>query len=399
MPVIEIRPDVYWIGVNDRTTDLFESLWPITQGGVAYNAYLVNDDKKAIVDTAKSFKANEFIRQIEEITDVTQIDYVVINHMEPDHSGTLDMLKRIAPQATFVGTQKTKDELEAFYGITERVQVVQDGETLSLGKRTLKFISTPMVHWPETMMTYETTHKILFSGDGFGGFGAHRGGIFDDECADIQLYARETLRYFTNIVAKFSGMVLKAIDKLADTPLDIVAPSHGLVWRKDPGRIVSLYRKWAKYATEKAENEIILIYGSMYGNTEAMVSAVAQGIAQTCVPLEILDASRTHVSYILPYLWTRSGVVIGAPTYDAGLFPPVAHALDTAVRKGVRNKRVLRFGSYGWSGGAQREIEKIMEAAKWELIDSFEFNGRPTKEDLRRGTNIGKKFAETILHS
>jgi flavorubredoxin len=399
MPVIEIRPDVYWIGVNDRTTDLFESLWPITQGGVAYNAYLVNDDKKAIVDTAKSFKANEFIRQIEEITDVTQIDYVVINHMEPDHSGTLDMLKRIAPQATFVGTQKTKDELEAFYGITERVQVVRDGETLSLGKRTLKFISTPMVHWPETMMTYETTHKILFSGDGFGGFGAHRGGIFDDECADIQLYARETLRYFTNIVAKFSGMVLKAIDKLADTPLDIVAPSHGLVWRKDPGRIVSLYRKWAKYATEKAENEIILIYGSMYGNTEAMVSAVAQGIAQTCVPLEIFDASRTHVSYILPYLWTRSGVVIGAPTYDAGLFPPVAHALDTAVRKGVRNKRVLRFGSYGWSGGAQREIEKIMEAAKWELIDSFEFNGRPTKEDLRRGTNIGKKFAETILHS
>jgi flavorubredoxin len=396
MPVVEIKPDVYWIGVNDRTTDLFESLWPITQEGVAYNAYLINDEKKAIIDTAKSLKANEFLDQIEEVTDLSKIDYVIINHMEPDHSGTLSALKRLAPQIVFIGTQKTKEELEAFYGIRDNIKVVQDGETLSLGKRTLRFVWTPMVHWPETMMTYETSDAILFSGDGFGGFGAHRGGIYDDECADIDHYVKETLRYFTNIVAKFSAMVLKAIDKLADTPINIVAPSHGLIWRRDPQRVINLYRKWGEYATGKTENAITLIYGSMYGNTELMVNAVAQGIAQTCVPLEIFNAARTHISYILPYLWTRSGVVIGTPTYDAGIFAPVGHILDTAVRKGIKHKKVLRFGSYGWAGGAQREIEKIIEAAKWDLFDSLEFNGRPTEGDLKKGVELGRTFAEAI---
>jgi len=396
MPVIEIKPDVYWVGVNDRTTDLFESMWPITGEGVAYNAYLLRDEKKAIIDTVKSFKAHEFLQHVEELAGISQIDYVIINHMEPDHSGTLQVLKRIAPQVTFVGTQKTKEELEAFYGIRENVKVVQDGETLSLGRRTLRFISTPMVHWPETMMTYETTHGVLFSGDGFGGFGAHRGGIFDDECADIDHYVKETLRYFTNIVAKVSPMVLKAIEKLADTPITIVAPSHGIVWRRDPSRIVDLYRRWAGYANGKTENAITLIYGSMYGNTEVMVNAVAEGIARACVPLEIFDAARTHATYIIPSLWTRLGVVIGAPTYEAGLFPPVAHILDTAMRKGIRNKKVLRFGSYGWAGGAQREFEKIIEAARWELVDSLEFMGQPTKDDLKKGEELGEMFAQII---
>lgn len=396
MPVIEIKPDVYWIGVNDRITDLFESLWPITGEGVAYNAYLISDQKKAIIDSVKSFKGNEFLHQIEEIVDISQIDYIIINHMEPDHSGTLDTLQRVAPQITFLGTQKTKEELDAFYGIRKNVRVVHDGETLSLGRRTLRFISTPMVHWPETMMTHETSHGILFSGDAFGGFGAHRGGIFDDECADIDHYIRETLRYFTNIVAKFSGMVLKAIEKLADTPINVVAPSHGIVWRRDPSRIVDLYRKWAEYATGETKTAITLIYGSMYGNTEVMVNAVAQGIAPTCIPLDIFDAARTHASYIIPSLWTSSGVVIGAPTYDAGLFPPVAHVLDVAVRKGIRNKKVLRFGSFGWAGGAQREFEKIIESARWDLIDSFEFMGQPTKDDLKKGERLGQKSAEIL---
>lgn len=168
------------------------------------------------------------------------------------------------------------------------------------------------------------------------------------------------------------------------------------VWRKEPQRIIGLYKKWAEYATGKTENGITLLYGSMYGNTEAMVNAVAQGISRTCVPLEIFDGARTHASYVLPYLWTRLGVVIGAPTYDTRLFTPVAHILDMAVRKGIKNKKVLRFGSYGWVGGAQKEFEKIMEAAQWDLVDSFEFNGQPTKEDLKKGEELGRTFAEMI---
>jgi len=396
MPAVEIKPDVYWIGVNDRTTDLFEGLWPIEQEGVSYNAYLIDDEKKAIVDLAKSLKTDEFFDHIAEIVELSEIDYVVINHMEPDHTGVLRTLRKIAPDAIILGSAKTRAMLESFYGVTENVRVVEDGETLSLGRRTLQFFSTPFVHWPETMMTYETTHRILFSCDAFGGYGALRGAIFDDECTDPDFYQKESLRYYVNIVAKFSKPVLKAIGKLADVPVEIIAPSHGLIWREQPQLIVDLYQKWAEYATGETEAGITLIYGSMYGNTEAMMNAVAQGISRVGVPVEIFDAARTDVSYILPSLWTKAGVMVGAPTYEGTLFPPVAQALEMAVLKRVLNKKVAMFGSYGWSGGALGHLRKIIEPVKWELADSFEFVGKPTEEDLKRGEGFGARFAEVI---
>ena len=268
MPPVEIKPDIYWIGVNDRTTDLFEGLWPITQEGVSYNTYLINDEKKAIVDLTKALKTDEFFDQIDQVTDVSRLDYAIINHIEPDHSGVLRTLRRVVPNVTILGTEKSRVMLESFYGITEGVQVVQDGDTLSLGRHTLRFFSTPFVHWPETMMTYEAIECILFSCDAFGSYGALRGAIFDDECADLKFYTQEALRYFVNIVALFSGPVLKAIAKLADVPVSIIAPSHGLIWREKPQLIVDLYRQWAEYATGATEAGVTLIYGSMYGNTE-----------------------------------------------------------------------------------------------------------------------------------
>jgi len=396
MPPVEIKPDIYWIGVNDRTTDLFEGLWPITQEGVSYNAYLINDEKKALVDLAKGLKTDEFFDQIADVVDLSEIDYVMINHMEPDHTGVLRTLRRIAPGATILGSPKTKEMLESFYGITENVRVLRDGETLPLGRRTLQFFSTPFVHWPETMMTYETSHRILFSCDAFGGYGALRGAIFDDEYTDLGFYQKEALRYYVNIVAKFSKPVLRAIEKLADVPVEIIAPSHGLIWRKQPRLIVDLYRKWAEYAAGQTEAEITLIYGSMYGNTETMMNAVAQGISRVGVPLEIFDAARTHVSYILPSLWTRAGVMVGAPTYEGALFPPVAQVLEMAALKRVLNKKVAMFGSYGWSGGALKHLKKIIEPVKWELVDSLEFVGKPTDEDLKKGEEFGARFAEVI---
>jgi len=399
MATIEIKPDVYWIGVNDRTTDLFEGLWPITQEGISYNAYFINDQKKAIIDLTKSPKADEFFAQIDEIADISQLDYIIINHMEPDHTGVVQTMRKIAPRATILGSEKTVQMLASFFGITEGVQAVQDGQTLSLGKKTLQFFSTPFVHWPETMMTYETTHKILFSCDGFGGYGALRGAIFDDQCNDPDFYEQEALRYYANIVARFSRNVTNAINKLQDLSISIVAPSHGLIWRKQPERIIELYKRWASYAAGETEAGVTLVYGSMYGNTEAMMNAVAQGISRSGLPLEIFDAARTHTSYILPSLWTKRGVMIGAPTYETTLFPPVAHCLAIAVHKGVRNKKAALFGSYGWSGGAEKEIKRIIEPAKWEVVDSFEFIGAPTKEDLQRGEAFGAAFAERIQGS
>jgi anaerobic nitric oxide reductase flavorubredoxin len=397
MPPVEIRPDIHWIGVNDRTTDLFEGLWPITQEGVSYNVYLIDDEKKATIDLAKSVKTDDVLDQVDQLIDLEQLDYVIINHMEPDHSGMLRTIHRMAPQATLVCNQKARDMLESFYGITERVQVVEDGDTLELGKHTLKFFMTPFVHWPETMMTYEVDNQVLFSCDAFGGYGALRGGIFDDQCIAPAFYEKEALRYYVNIVALFSTAVLRAINKLADLPVSIVAPSHGLIWRQDPMRIVSLYKKWAEYAGGPGDPGVTLIYGSMYGNTEEMMDAVAQGISQAGLPVEIYDAAHTHASYILPSLWTRNGVMVGAPTYEGGLFPPVAQALEIASHKKIRNKKAARFGSYGWSGGAGRVFERIVDPLKWEIVESFEFVGAPTEAELQEGAAFGARFAKQLI--
>lgn len=396
MPVREIRPGIFWIGVNDRTTDLFEGFWPITQEGVTYNSYLVRGEKTAIIDLAKSIKGDEFLAQIEEVTEVSKIDYIVINHMEPDHTGLLRMFRRLAPQAVILGSAKTRDMLRGFFSVTEKVHAVADGEILSLGGPTLRFLSTPFLHWPETIMTYEESQKVLFSCDAFGGYGAIRGGIFDDECAHPEFYEREALRYYANIVANYSSRVLDAIGKAASLPVEIVAPSHGLVWRRDPQRIVNLYRKWAECASGKTEPAVTVIYGSMYGNTERMMNAVATGISQAGVSLEVFDVARTNVSYILPSLWTNTGVMIGAPTYEVKVFPPMAGVLTMAVNKRIFNRKAAFFGSYGWSGGALKEVKKIIEPAKWDLGETLEFIGSPRAEDLKRGEEFGRKFAESI---
>ncbi len=396
MPAIEIRPGIYWIGVNDRTTDLFEGYWPIIPEGVSYNAYIVRGERTALIDMAKGFKTDEFLAQIADVTDLRELDYIVINHMEPDHTGILSVLRQLAPRAVILGTAKTVEMVAAFYHITDNVRAVADGETLPLGPHTLQFIHTPFVHWPETMMTYEVTQRVLFSCDGFGGYGALQGGIFDDQYADLSFYEREALRYYVNIIAVFSRPVLRALEKLDRVPVDVVAPSHGLIWRKRPERIVELYRRWAGYATGAGEPGIVLLYGSMYGNTEKMMNAVAQGASRAGIPVEVYDVARTHVSYILPALWIYRGIIVGAPTYEGGLFPPMAHTLDVAARKKVQNRRAAYFGSYGWGGGGEQEFRRLAEAMKWEILETFAFRGGPTVEDLRKGEALGERFARAV---
>ena len=396
MPAVEIKPGIFWIGVNDRTTDLFEGIWPITDEGVTYNSYLINDEKKVIIDLSKAIKSDVFFDNVTELIELSRLDYIVINHMEPDHTGVFQMFRKIAPHVTILGTAKTKEMLKNFYGITENVRAIEDGETLSLGKYQLKFFNTPFVHWPETMMTLEEKTGILFSCDGFGSYGALQGSIFDDQCENIDFYKREALRYYVNIVGKFSGPVLKAIEKLPAEEVKVVAPSHGLVWRKFPAEIISLYRKWAEYASGSGDIGVTLLYGSMYGNTEIMMNAVAQGISAEGVPVEIFDVARTHTSYMLPSLWTKAGVMVGAPTYEGACFPPMVHAVSMAIRKRVLNKKLTIFGSYGWSGGALRELKRIVEPGKWELLDSYVFLGKPDSEDLKKGEEFGRNFARAL---
>ncbi|MEJ2306057.1 MAG: FprA family A-type flavoprotein [candidate division WOR-3 bacterium] len=396
---VEIKSDIYWIGVDDRTTDLFEGLWPITKEGISYNSYFIRDEKNAIIDLAKSIKGDELFENIGDLTDLTEIDYIVINHMEPDHSGIIRTFRKISPETVILGSKRTKDMLEDFYGIKNKVEVVNDGDEISLGEKTLRFFSTPMVHWPETIMTYEVSNKILFSCDAFGSYGSLGGSLFDDECENLNFYKQEAVRYYVNIIAKFSKMVLKALDKLQNVPVKVIAPSHGRIWKANPKEILNIYENLANLADKEGEPGVTLIYGSMYGNTENMMNAVAQGISRSGISLKIFDVSHTHVSYILPSLWMKNGVMIGAPTYEAGLFPTMGDVLRMAELKRITNKKFAMFGSYGWSGGALKEIKNIVGSVKWDLTDSFEFKGGPTKEELKKGEEFGRKFGELIKNS
>lgn len=242
-------------------------------------------------------------------------------------------------------------------------------------------------------MTYEVSQRVLFSCDAFGSYGALQGAVFDDQCRDLSFYEEQALRYYANIVALFARPVVRAIEKLADVRIDVVAPSHGLIWRKSPTRIVDLYAKWANYALEGPEVGVTLLYGTMYGNTEEMVEAVAAGVAKAGVQLDIYDVRHIHASYILPSLYTRSGVLVGAPTYEGELFPPMAHVLDIAARKRIRDRKLAYFGSFGWSGGARREITKRAEDLNWELTEAWEFQGGPTHSELAKGEELGYRFA------
>ena len=396
---IEMQPGVHWIGVNDRTTDLFEGMWPIRREGVSYNSYAIRDEKNVLVDLAKAFKTDEFIARVGEIFDVGAIDYIVINHTEPDHTGALPILCRLSPQARIKASAKAKEILEDFYGLGDRVDVVVDGDELDIGSRKLKFYNTPLLHWPDTIMTWDPAGGILFSCDAFGGYGALPGAIFDDSCESGDFYREEALRYYANIVSLFSPVVTKTIERLSGLGLDMrmIAPSHGLVWRKNPLEIVELYRKWASWFSGEPETGVTLLYGSMYGNTENYMNAVARGLASLGVPVNIFDVARTHSSYILPSILRYRGVLVGAPTYEAGLFPPMAHQLDMVERKKIRNRVCGIFGSRLWSGGAQKEFAGLAEQLKWTVAGSREFHGGHGADLAADGFAFGREFGQAIL--
>jgi flavorubredoxin len=338
----------------------------------------------------------EFVTQLEDLVPLEKIDFVVVNHMEPDHTGALRTLIKKAPQVQIIGTAKTRDMLREFYGITENVRAVADGETIDLGHHTLRFVVAPFLHWPETMMTYEEKEQILFSCDAFGSYGALNGSIFDDLVDDLNWYEQEALRYYTNIVAIFPKPVRKALEKLANVPVQILAPSHGLVWRKDPKRIIDLYDRWSNLATEPADPGVTMIYASMYGNSEAVMEAVAQGVVDAGLPLKIFNISKTPMSYILPHLLTRNGVLIGAPTYEGGLFPEMAAAMRVAEGKRMYNRKAAYFGSHAWAGGAEREFRALAQELQWEVLDTFNFVGTPSREELTKAREFGRTFASKL---
>ncbi len=361
---VNLAENIYFLGYNDRRTHLFENIWPIPHG-ISYNSYLLVDEKIALVDTVERSFIDEYLDNIEEIIGDRPVDYLIINHMEPDHSGALKAIVQKYPNITLVGNKKTFGFVESFYMTPENVLVVHDNHRLELGKFVIQFQTIPMVHWPETMVSYEETNKILFSGDAFGSYGTLDGGVFDDEI-NLEFYEIEVMRYFTNIVGKYCPHTQRAIQKLAPLDIKMIGATHGPVWRSDLSWILNKYNKWSSYDLEKG---VVIVYGSMYGNTQKMAEVIARRIAERGIKnIRVYDASKTHSSYIINDIFKYKGFIVGSAAYNNAMFPNVEILLSTIGHMAPKNHYLGIFGNYSWNGGGVKNLMTFAEDIKWELV-------------------------------
>lgn len=364
---VEINDFISYVGVNDRETELFENLWPLEKG-VAYNSYLIKGEKTALLDTVKITKVEEFKEKLAEALDGKDLDYLVIHHMEPDHSGSIATIKSLYPNVKIVGNKKTTEFLSDFYSIKDDIIEIEDGQTLDLGSKKLTFYMTPMVHWPESMVSYEETSGTLFSQDAFGSFGTLDGGIFDDEL-NFDFYESEARRYFSNIVGKFSRPVQNALKKLSGLEIKMICPTHGPIWRTKPEVIVNAYDSWSKHEVQEG---VVIVYGSMYGNTQQMADILARKLSQEGVrDIIVFDASKTHQSHILNEIWKYRGLILGSCTYNNAALPTMTSLISTLKANKLQNHTLGIFGNYSWSGGGVKDIKEFAEGEKFELLETI----------------------------
>ena len=401
---MKITEKIHYVGVNDRQKALFEGLWPLPNG-VSYNSYLISDTKVCLVDTVEVTFFSQFLENIREVIGDRPIDYVVINHMEPDHSGSLALLRKFYPDVRIIGNKKTFQMMQGFYAIgEENAQEVKQGDTLQLGDLTLQFVMTPMVHWPETMMTLcqasaeasEPAPTVLFSGDAFGCFGALNGGVVDTQI-NCDTFWLEMVRYYSNIVGKYGTPVQQALKKLQDVQVDYVCATHGPVWHDYVQKVVDLYDRLSRYETEPG---LVICYGTMYGNTERMAEIIAQAASQAGLKnIVVYNVSKTHHSYILRDIFRYRGLIVGAPTYNTGLYHEMDVLLSEIAGRDIKGDHLLGwFGSHSWASKAVSAIGKWNDERL-----HFQPVGEPV--DMKQGLTaevrqqceaLGKAMAEAL---
>ncbi len=363
---LEITKDVYYVGVNDRTKHLFENMWPLPHG-VSYNSYIVNDEKVALIDTVDVCYSNVFFRKIDSVLGDKQIDYLIVNHMEPDHSGSIEMIVSKYPNIKIVGNKRTNEMLKGYYGIIKNVVEIEDLNEISLGENKLKFYLTPMVHWPETMMTYMPNKKLLFSADAFGTFGSLDGGVLDSQLIP-EKYTDEMIRYYSNIVGKFGSPVQTALKKLSGVEIDVICSTHGPVWTEPDNisKVVGLYDKLSKY---EADNGLVIAYGSMYGNTEELADMIAQEAAINGVKEIVMhNVSKSHESDIIRDVFKFKGLIIGSPTYNNKLYPAVESLINSLQSRSIKNRYFGCFGGHSWSDATAKAFKSFADSMEFELV-------------------------------
>lgn len=354
-----VTDKILWVGASDRRLHLFENMFPIPDG-VAYNSYVIVDEKIAILDTADSSVTRQYQENLTAALAGRQPDYLVVNHMEPDHCADIAELAKLYPSMQIVGNQKTFGLMNQFYNmdLADRTLVVKEGDVLDLGEHKLNFVMAPMVHWPEAMMTFESTHGILFSADAFGSFGALDGSLFNDENRNPHGLHSEMRRYYSNIVGKYGMQVQSVLKKAAALDIKMICPLHGPVWREDLAWLLDKYQKWSSYTPE--ENTVAIFYGSMYGNTAEAADLLAGKLAEAGVKgVTVRDVSKTDVSYLISDVFRASHLVLASPTYNNGLYPKMANFIEDMKALNVQNRTVSIIENGSWapqSGKVMREM-------------------------------------------
>lgn len=389
---ITVSEGIYYVGVNDRRKNLFENNWPLPKG-VSYNSYLIRDRKNLLIDTIETGSNDNYLNNIERLLEGGKLDYLVVNHMEPDHSGLIGQVLAKYPDAKVVGNAQTGKILSHYFNIPEEsFHLVKDGDTLELGEHVLSFHLVPWVHWPETMVTYDQKSATLFSCDAFGGFGTLDGGIFDDQNDFEADYKGEMLRYYSNIVGKYSNMVQKALEKLKGIRINMIAPSHGLVWRKDPAKVVGLYDQWSKSIPEEG---VVIAFASMYGNTEQMADFIGKELGAKGIPVRIHDVSKTHVSYILQDIWKYKGLILGTCAYNTKMHPMMEHLCNEISLVSPKNKVLSVFGSSTWNGAGVKSLVKYAPEMGMEIKGApLEIMGGASYEKLCGAASV---FIENFM--
>ncbi|MDY4031740.1 MAG: FprA family A-type flavoprotein [Pyramidobacter sp.] len=395
LKAISVSDKIWWVGVNDRKTPLFENLWSLPYG-VSYNSYLIDDEKVALIDGVKAEFFGEYLERIQSIIGARPVDYLIVNHVEPDHSSAIRMLRQVYPNLAIVADKQALAFIGQFYGPSVNAKEVKDGETLTLGAHSLTFATIPMVHWPETMISFENSSGIAFTCDAFGSYGALNGGIFGDEL-DMHVYTSEARRYYATIVGRFSVNVQAALEKAAALPIKMICPSHGPVHRgAGVEKIVRLYDGMSRQETTQSA---VIVYGSMYGNTARMAECVADGLCGGGVAdVKVYDAGTADLSWIIRDAWRSRGLALLSCCYNMGMFPammPVVEKIDNCKLSG----RVLAVaGCYSWSKGAElKPLQALAAKPGWDLIENVvEVKSCPTEADEAALREVGAEMARRI---
>lgn len=365
-----VTDEIVWVGASNRKLTLFENIFPIPRG-VSYNAYLLLDEKTVLLDTVDSSVGGQFFENVEFALGERDLDYLVVDHMEPDHCALIEDIVRRYPKVQIVGNAKTFVMLEQFFGtdFSERSVVVKEGDTLSAGKHTLHFIMAPMVHWPEAMVTYDETDKVLFSADGFGTFGALNGNVFADEVDFERDWLDDARRYYTNIVGKYGNSVQALMKKAQALDIQMICPLHGPIWRENLAYILEKYQRWSTYEAE--EKAVVIMYASMYGNTAAAADALAGCLAEKGVKkIAVYDVSNTHVSDLIGEIFRASHLVFAAPTYNGGIYPVMENLFSDMKALAVQKKTVALLENGTWAASTAKQMrEKLAEMKDMTVLD------------------------------